>query len=274
MKSDKTLAQLIETCLPPHNHPCYLHKKKSIMASPEKAKRITKILSKIGDIRSSRILDVGCGVGGVTVNLRKNCQETVGLDLNRKAIRVAKILAHRKRSDTVFIVGSGLNLPFKEASFDIVVYNHVIEHVSNPERSLSEIWRVLKSEGLLYLATQNKFWPIEPHYRLLFLSFLPKSLANVYVKITKRANNYEDINLLDYRSLIIKLNRSGFQLSDLSLQIILNPNEYHLSSYMNPSTLKIAKEISWFLIKILGPLSRKIIPWLSASWIIIGKKVA
>lgn len=157
------------------------------MAGPEKAKKIAKILSKFGDIRSSRILDVGCGIGGVTINLRKNCQKIIGLDPNRKAIHVAKIFAHGKRSDAVFIVGSGLNLPFKETSLDIVVYNHVIEHVSSPKRSLGEIWRVLKNEGLLYLATQNKFWPIEPHHRLLFLSFLPKSLANVYVKITKRA---------------------------------------------------------------------------------------
>ena len=139
MKSDRTLAQLIEKCLPPHDHPCYSYYKKSIMAGPEKAKKITKILSRFGDIRSSRILDVGCGIGGATINLRKFCQKIIGLDPNRKAIHAAKIFANGKRSDAVFIVGSGLNLPFRETSFDIVVYNHVIEHVSNPKRSLSEI---------------------------------------------------------------------------------------------------------------------------------------
>jgi len=272
MKLNKTYAQLIEECLPPRNHPCYSHEKRSIMASSEKAKRIAKILSRFGDLGTSQILDVGCGVGGVTIDLKKNCRKIIGLDPNRKAVSAATMRASEKRSDAIFIVGSASNLPFKEASFDIVVYNHVIEHVFNPERSVSEISRVLKIEGLLYVATQNKFWPIEPHYRLLFLSYLPKSLANDYVKITKRAKDYEDINLLDYRSLTTILERGGFQLNDLSLEIILNPNEYYVSSYVNPSTLKISKKIVGLSIKTLGPLSKKILPWLTASWVVVGQK--
>ena len=82
-----------------------------------------------------------------------------------------------------FVVSDGTSLPFRASSFDIVVCNHVFEHVIGQRELVSEIYRVLKPNGLCYIATGNKLWPIEPHTKLPFLSYLPKSIANKYAKI-------------------------------------------------------------------------------------------
>jgi len=47
-------------------------------------------------------------------------------------------------------------LPFSEASFDVVVANHVLYHVTDRDRALSEIRRVLDSGGTLYAATNGR----------------------------------------------------------------------------------------------------------------------
>ncbi|MHA6616953.1 class I SAM-dependent methyltransferase [Pseudonocardia sp. DLS-67] len=52
--------------------------------------------------------------------------------------------------------GSVLDMPFSGDDFDMVFYHHVIEHVADPARSLSELARVLRPGGLLYLATPNR----------------------------------------------------------------------------------------------------------------------
>jgi 2-polyprenyl-3-methyl-5-hydroxy-6-metoxy-1,4-benzoquinol methylase len=63
-------------------------------------------------------------------------------------------------------------LPFPDEYFDVVVSNHVIEHVSDQQLHLSEIARVLKPNGVVYLATPNRLWPWEVHYRVLVLHYL------------------------------------------------------------------------------------------------------
>src|SRR3546814_9833619 len=67
-------------------------------------------------------------------------------------------------------------LPFADDSFDVVLSNHVIEHVGEqPEQlaHLSELRRVLTPGGIGYLAVPNRWMLVEPHYRLAFLSWWP-----------------------------------------------------------------------------------------------------
>jgi predicted SAM-dependent methyltransferase len=83
----------------------------------------------------------------------------------------------------------GMLLPFENESIDIVISNHVIEHVGNKALQLNhlkEIYRVLKPLGCVYLAVPNKWTLIEPHFKLFFLSWLPHCLAHRYVKLMNR----------------------------------------------------------------------------------------
>jgi SAM-dependent methyltransferase len=82
-------------------------------------------------------------------------------------------------------------MPFEDGSVDVVVLNHIYEHVVDPDSVLREIHRVLSEDGVVYLGLANRLGVVEPHYRLPFLSWLPHGpLADRYVRAFGRADHY------------------------------------------------------------------------------------
>ena len=94
-----------------------------------------------------RVLDIGCGKGK-HISLYKNA---VGIDFNKENLKIAKL-----KSSNNFICADALYLPFKEESFDCILIMEVIEHLTNPYRSLEEIRRILEVKGRLILTTPNR----------------------------------------------------------------------------------------------------------------------
>lgn len=91
------------------------------------------------------ILDVGSASGWFLSEVKKRLPDSscTGVDVYEPAITYAK--KHYKNID--FRVGDAHKLPFKSASFDLVICTEVLEHVVNPENVVSEIGRVLKPGG-------------------------------------------------------------------------------------------------------------------------------
>jgi SAM-dependent methyltransferase len=96
-----------------------------------------------------RVLDVGCGTSPYRRFL-SNATEYVGIDPNPAV--------------APDVVGSVLELPFPDASFESVVCTEVLEHVNEPRAALSEVHRVMRNRGVLYL-TVPQAWGLhyEPH---------------------------------------------------------------------------------------------------------------
>ena len=89
---------------------------------------------------------------------------------------------------------AGTQLPFADASFDVVVSNHVIEHVGGEPEQLAhraERRRVLRVDGVGYLAVPNRWMLVEPHFHLPLLSWLPASLADRYVRLAGKGTHYD-----------------------------------------------------------------------------------
>src|SRR5207237_9624421 len=81
-----------------------------------------------------------------------------------------------------------------DVAVDVVVSNHVFEHVGGRNeqlRDLQEVLRVLRPDGFAYLATPNRWGLLEPHYRLPFLSWLPARAANAYLRATRRGDIHD-----------------------------------------------------------------------------------
>jgi SAM-dependent methyltransferase len=101
-----------------------------------------------------RVLDAGCGSGGIAVSFAEECERAVGLDIKNKFGDAGRKLAsERGIRNAFFVQGDGTALPFESESFDLVLSHSVLEHVESAEHYLEECHRVLRSGGVLFLQT-------------------------------------------------------------------------------------------------------------------------
>lgn len=153
-----------------------------------KAEKIVRLLGLPEDGQRRKLLDIGAGNGGIAHALAHHPQHAL------EVTAVDQLDQRQQTEGYAFIAVDSPALPFADETFDVVVSNHVLEHVGErPAQSLhlSEIRRVLSRNGLAYLAIPNRWALMEPHYRLPLLSWLPLPLANFYVHSSGRHSHYD-----------------------------------------------------------------------------------
>jgi len=106
-----------------------------------------------------RVLDFGCGNGIISRHLGKKGYRVTGIDVDAKAIDVAKGLNKSELVD--FQVGSPQGLQFPSDTFDAIICSEVIEHLTQPESLLLTLNKVLKQDGVLVVTVPNGFGPRE-----------------------------------------------------------------------------------------------------------------
>lgn len=198
------------------------------------------------DLKKLSCLDIGCSTGLITKVISKNLKKTIGIDTDFDAIKSAKKLSNSKLE---FIKASTLKIPFKDNIFDLVICNHIYEHVPDAQKMFNEIHRVLKRDGFCYLAAGNKYNIIEGHYKLPFLSWLPNPLANLYLRITNRGKIYEEKHFSYFK---IKRMLKDFRIDDYTLRIIKNPGKYWLKDRIKKNSF--VTRLPNFIFKVLYPL--------------------
>jgi SAM-dependent methyltransferase len=164
----------------------------------KKAKKIINLLETITNLNDKIILDIGTGSGYISSYIGQFAGKGV------KVFSVDITDNRKTKEGFEFEIFSGDDIPYANNKFDIVITNHVIEHVGNRSKQLNhlrEINRVLKEDGLVYFAVPNKWSIIEPHYKLPFLSWLPAIVASFYIRITKKGAHY-DCLILSHRDAI------------------------------------------------------------------------
>jgi 2-polyprenyl-3-methyl-5-hydroxy-6-metoxy-1,4-benzoquinol methylase len=97
-----------------------------------------------------RLLDVGAGVGALLHIASKRGFTTYGVEVSDWASAYA-----RDERGLDVVTGTLQDAAFPEAYFDIIVINHVLEHVTAPLEVLTEARRILKSDGLLVVGVPN-----------------------------------------------------------------------------------------------------------------------
>lgn len=108
------------------------------------------------DLKDKEVLDIGCGFGWCELNfLNRGVKKITGIEITEDDLKNIKQNLTDER--LALDVGSAINLPFANESFDTVVSWEVIEHI--PERAenkmFAEVYRVLKPGGYFYLSTPN-----------------------------------------------------------------------------------------------------------------------
>ena len=171
------------------------------------------------DFSECSVLDVGCGLGTVAMSLAQYAKQVVGVELSEPLVAKARNEALKRGLANVrFENISAYDLP-ETHEYDVVILSDVLEHVPDQVLLLRRCIGSLRPSGVLYLNTPNKWFPMEPHKRMLFLSWLPKRLANHYA-IAFGRSDYEEYHLLSYRQLTELLD--GFPIS-YSFKVQRNP---------------------------------------------------
>lgn len=116
--------------------------------------KVIAFLERAGVSIGGRVLDAGCGGGGMPLSLAEHAQAVVGIDpINRFGQAGVTLARERTMSNLHFAQADGMALPFPEGTFDLVLSHAVIEHVPDASLYLRECRRVLTSTGRLYLST-------------------------------------------------------------------------------------------------------------------------
>jgi len=116
--------------------------------------KVIAFLERAGVTVRGRVLDAGCGGGGMPLSLAEEASDVVGIDpVERFHDAGVRLGRERGLRNLHFALADGMALPFRDGSFDLVLSHAVIEHVADAPLYLRECARVLAPQGHVYLST-------------------------------------------------------------------------------------------------------------------------
>ncbi len=170
-------------------------------------KRMRTFFQILKPIENATILDVGGNIFHWSLVKGKLKIAILNIELPRN-------YGQEYKNNVKFVLGSGLNLPFRNNSFDIGYSNSVIEHLEtleNQKQFAKEIMRVGKN---IFVQTPNKYFFVEPHILTPFIHYLPKGVQRKLLRnftiwglIVRPSQQYcinhviDEIRLLSYKEL-------------------------------------------------------------------------
>ena len=163
-----------------------------------------------------QLLEVGAGSGGISHYFGTHAS-------GRFSVVAVDVHDSRQVSDGYrFELVGGVQLPYEDNSFDVVLSNHVIEHVgsdSDQAGHLAELRRVMKPGAVGYLAVPNRWMLVEPHYRLAFLSWWPEPLRSRWLRLWGKGDFY-DCRPMSCGDLERRLSAVGFRFEQLHAEAL------------------------------------------------------
>jgi SAM-dependent methyltransferase len=116
--------------------------------------KVIAFVERAGVAVRGRVLDAGCGGGGMPVSLAEETSLVVGIDPAPRFQKAGVTLGRERRLPNLkFAQADGMFLPFRDGSFDLVLSHAVIEHVADAPLYLRECARVLAPGGHVFLST-------------------------------------------------------------------------------------------------------------------------
>lgn len=111
------------------------------------SERLKKIEREVG---KGKLLDVGCALGDCLLGAKRlGWEDAIGVEVSDYAFKFAK------KRDLKVIKGTLREIEFKKNSFDLVLYQDVIEHISDPIKEMKRVNEMLKLGGYVFLVTPD-----------------------------------------------------------------------------------------------------------------------
>jgi SAM-dependent methyltransferase len=181
-----------------------------------KAEKIVRSLRRARTMAGSTVLEIGTGTGVIPSALAAAVGPTGSVH------SVDTVDTRLVADGFTFGIVDGVLLPFPDAAFDVVVSNHVVEHVGDraaQQVHLEEIQRVLRPGGLAYLATPSRWAAVEPHFGVPLLSWPPRRVRTWLLRRAGRGQNY-DVDPFGPREIRSAFERAGLQYEDEVASIV------------------------------------------------------
>ena len=180
-------------------HPNYKRWQKARDVSDKRAKFVESVLSTELVTKRLKILDIGAGEGSTSMLLSK---KNFVVSLEPKPDRIKKI---EKTNSLQPIIADSLKLPFKSASFNIIILQDVIEHFNITKKMIDDLTSLLNRNGVIYLSTPNRLSIFniisDPHWGMPFLSLFKRDQIKKYFLKYFRNSDYQRNDIAELLSL-------------------------------------------------------------------------
>ena len=167
-----------------------------------------KLKAKIRPLEKINILDIGCGGGLLSEPMTRLGASVIGIDASDKNINIAKLHAKKNKLNIKYLCASPEKLRIKK-KFDVILNMEIIEHVEDINFFIRSCSKLLKKDGLMFVATLNKtlksyiFAIIGAEYVLRWLPIgthdwekfvTPEDLKNILLKNNLKLDKLDGMN--------------------------------------------------------------------------------
>lgn len=140
-------------------------------------------------LKGALVVDLGAGLGSASVEASERGAIPIAVEPG-SGWRELAFDRIRATGPGGLVAAVGEALPFRDNSIDIVVSLMVLEHVTNPQKVIEEVFRILKPGGVFFLACENYLAFREPHYRVAWLPLMPKRLGAAYLRLRGKPTEF------------------------------------------------------------------------------------
>lgn len=157
---------------------------------PVHKRHIAHIMRWYPAVLDHTVLDLGSGTGRFITQVVEAGGICIGVEPSQELIDESLARAQSLGMTIDVRRGTGEEMPFDDEAFGFVNMAEVIEHVQDPEKTLQEVYRVLKPGGGAYMSVPNRFGFYDPHYHVYFVNWLPRMLATPFLRIFGKEKDF------------------------------------------------------------------------------------
>ncbi len=200
---------------------------------------------------NTRILEIGSGTAWFLILCKQNGISCEGLDISPHLVEYAKAFANRYNIELDLKLGNVESADIGCDKFDVIIANSVFEHVKKWQQGIKRVFRALKTGGLFYFTSTNKFSFIQGEHDIPFYSWLPNKLR-YQLRLNRNGKDIMkfgiDFNQFTYFQLRRFFKDIGFSkvldaLDIIEVHTLRNPTVWKKTALRTPQRCGILKPI-------------------------------
>lgn len=194
------------------------------------------------NIKNKKVLEIGYGMGCDHLELARRGAILSGIDITKENLKIAKKHLELNGYSSNLIIGDAEKMPYENNSFDFVYSFGVLHHTPNMEKSIHEIYRVLKPGGRVWIAVYNKNswfyrYYIIPKY-FIKKEFMKISLAE-RLSLIEYPNTNKDILVRLTSKKELKLLFNKFEIDEIKTRSLNNKSFLFGGKLLGDKTINI-----------------------------------